>query len=179
MSMTMLNAQYTLRAALASAHGVLEATMGDVTNDIANRPAPGNANPIGASYAHVALAEDAIVNGLLQGKSPLWASTWAGRTGTDKPMPMAGMVQGDMGQWYHTVRVDVAACRAYAQTVYAQSEAFIGGVDDATLAREIQTPMGPMSLATAFTTLVTGHCNNLAGEISAIKGVFGLRGYPF
>jgi hypothetical protein len=26
---------------------------------------------------------------------------------------------------------------------------------------------------------LTAHCNNLAGEISALKGVFGLKGYPF
>jgi len=27
--------------------------------------------------------------------------------------------------------------------------------------------------------LVIQHCDNFSGEISAIKGVFGLKGYPF
>src|SRR5947207_1291602 len=95
-----------LRAELQAAHRILENTMADVTDGIANRPAPGNANPIGSSYAHVALAEDGIVNGMLQGQPPLLATTWAGKTGTDKPMPMPGMAEGDMGEWYHSVQVD-------------------------------------------------------------------------
>jgi hypothetical protein len=171
-----------LHAELQSAHRILEDTMADVTDEIANRLAPGNANPIGASYAHAAIAEDGIVNGMLCGQPPLVATSWAGKTGTDKPMPMPGMAGGDIGQWYHTVRVDLAACRAYAQAVYAQSEEFIGNADDATLGREIDLSMigmGKLPLAVVFGTLVIGHVNNLCGEISAIKGVNGLRGYPF
>jgi len=94
-------------------------------------------------------------------------------------MPIPGMVQGVMGEWYHTAHIDLAACREYAKAVYAQSEAFITGADDATLAGEVQTPIGALPLALALETLVIGHCNNLAVEISAIKGSFGLRGYPF
>ena len=67
MPASMLTAQQVLKAALEAAHGTLETTMADVDDDLANRPAPGVTNPIGSSYAHVALAEDAIVNGLLQG----------------------------------------------------------------------------------------------------------------
>jgi hypothetical protein len=171
-----------LRTALQSAHRTLENTMADVTDDVANRPAPGNANPIGSSYAHAVLAEDGIVNGMLRGQPPLLATAWAGKTGTDKPMPMPGVVAGDIGEWYHTVRVDLAACRAYAQAVYAQSEEFIGSADEATLNREVDLSMigmGKVPLAMVFGMLVVGHLNNLCGEISAIKGVNGLKGYPF
>jgi hypothetical protein len=171
-----------LRGALDSAHQVLEATTADVDDELANRPAPGNANPIGTSYAHVVLAEDGIVNGFLKGQAPLAASSWAGRTGTDKPMPMPGMAEGDIGEWYHTARVDLAACRAYAQAVYAASTEFIGSADEATLARPVDMSMagmGTMPLAAMFATVVIGHCNNLCGEISAVKGAFGLKGYPF
>jgi hypothetical protein len=38
--------------------------------------------------------------------------------------------------------------------------------------------MGSMPLALAFVVFVTGHLNNLCGEISAVKGTFGLKGYP-
>lgn len=179
MSVSVVTTQAVLGAALDSAHRILEGTMADVDDELANRPAPGNANPIGSCYAHVLLTEDAIVNGMFKGQQPLWAGAWAGRTGTDKPMPMPGMVEGDMGEWYHSVHVDLAACREYAKAVYASSREFITSADDATLARETQTPFGAAPLAIAFATLVVGHCNNLAGEISALKGAFGLRGYPF
>ena len=174
--------QDTLRGALESAHQILERTMADVTDEIAARPGPGNANPIGSSYAHAVLAEDGIVNGMLRGQAPLFASAWAGRTGTDQAMPMPGGAQGDLGTWYRSVRVDVGACREYAQAVYASSADFIGSADDATLARAVDLSMigmGTLPLSLVFAVLVIGHCNNLCGEISAIKGSHGLRGYPF
>ncbi len=109
-----MSVQANLRAALDSAHYILEGTMADVTDEVANAPAPGRANSAGSSYAHAVIAEDAIVNGYLGGRAPLLMTTWAGRTGVDKPMPMPGMLEGDLGEWYHSVRVNVAACREYA-----------------------------------------------------------------
>ncbi|MGN6672841.1 MAG: DinB family protein [Thermomicrobiales bacterium] len=162
---------------------MLENTMADVTDEIANRPAPGDANPLGASYAHVLLAEDAIVNGMLKGAPPLAATSWAGRTGVDRPMPMpTGMAESDLGEWYHSAHVNLAACRAYAQAVYANSADFLSTADAATLARGMDMPMmgmGMLPLAIVFQIFVIGHCNNLCGEVSAVKGSFGLKGYPF
>lgn len=171
-----------LRATLETAHQTLEATMSDVTDEIANRPAPGNANPIGSCYAHAVLAEDGVVSGILKGQAPLFASSWAGRTGTDKPMPMPGLVEGDMGEWYKSVKVDLAACREYARAVFAASEDFVGSADEDTLGRAIDMSfvgMGQLPLPVMFSIFVTGHLNNLCGEISAVKGTLGLKGYPF
>jgi hypothetical protein len=39
--------------------------------------------------------------------------------------------------------------------------------------------MATLPLATVFGVLVLGHVNNLVGEVSAVKGIFGLQGYPF
>src|SRR5262249_6331672 len=94
---------------------------------------------------------------------------------------MPGVAEGDIGEWYRTVRVDLAACREYAKAVYAQSADFIANADDATLARPIDLSgfgMGSMPLAVVFEIFVVGHLNNLSGEISAIRGVEALRGYP-
>jgi hypothetical protein len=59
------------------------------------------------------------------------------------------------------------------------SEEFIRSADDATLARETDSPLGKMPLAVVFSVFAVGHLNNLSGEISAIKGGFGRNGYPF
>ena len=174
-----MSLQANLRAALDSAHYVLEGTMGDVTDEVANAPAPGRANPVGSCYAHAVIAEDAIVNGMLAGRAPLLMATWAGRTGVDKPMPMPGMVEGDLGEWYHTVRVNVAACREYAKAVATSAAEYISGADDATLNRVIDSPFGTYPLSVFFQIFVVGHLNSLAGEVSAIKGAQGLKGYPF
>ena len=171
-----------LRGALEIANQTLEATMSDVTDEIANRPAPGDANPVGSCYAHAVISEDGVVNGILRGQPPLFASSWAGRTGTDRPMPMPGMVEGDMGGWYKTVKVDLTACREYARAVYADSEAFIGSAGEEMLGRIVDMSfagMGQIPLPLMFSIFVTGHVNNLCGEISALKGAVGLKGYPF
>jgi hypothetical protein len=52
------------RGALDATHQILESTMADVDDALASRSAPGRANPIGASYAHAVLAEDAAVHSL-------------------------------------------------------------------------------------------------------------------
>jgi len=171
-----------LLSALKQSHWLLNATFEDVDEELANRPAPGNANPLGTAYAHIAHSEDAVVNAMIQGKPPSFATTRAGKTGVDLPMPMPGMVEGDMGDWYHTAKVDLEVLRSYAAEVFAGTEEFVAGVDEATLGRTIDLSfvgLGEKSVADVITMLVIQHCDNFSGEISAIKGVFGLKGYPF
>jgi hypothetical protein len=177
-----ITTQATLQAALKSAHSVMESTMADVDDALASRHAPGNANPVGSSYAHAVLAEDGIVHGLIQGKPPLFLTTWAGRTGTDIPMPLPGVHEGSLGDWYQTVKVDVAAHRLYAEAVYRETEAFIGAASDTDIERPMDMSsfgLGTIPMAVMFAIFVIGHMNNLCGEISAIKGVHGHKGYPF
>ena len=174
-----LTVRDVLRGAMDSAHGILEATMADVDNDLANRPAPGIANSVGSAYAHLVLSEDRLVNGVIKGSQTLAATSWAGRTGVDREPPGRGAHDGGLGEWYKTVKVDLGALREYAKAVYANSEAFISSVADVALSREIEGPMGKVPLAQFFSVFVTAHCNNLAGEISANKGAFGRKGYPF
>lgn len=171
-----------LAAATKQAHWLINATLGDVTPEVANRPAPGLANPIGTAYAHVVFSEDGVVNGLLQGQAPLAATAYAGKTGVDRPMPMPGMVEGDMEDWLHNTQVNLDDLRAYSAAVFASTEAFIAGVDAATLDRKIDMSfvgLGDMAFSDVFTLLVVQHCDNFSGEISAMKGVFGMKGYPF
>jgi hypothetical protein len=172
----------TLLGALRIAHSVMEATMAEVTDELANLPAPGRANSIGSAYAHAILAEDGFVQAVLQGRSPLFATAWSSRTGTDRPMPISGVVEGRLEDWYPSVVVDVAACRAYAQAVYGASEAFLEEADDEVMNRPMDMSsagFGTLPLATVFGVFVIGHLNNLTGEVSAVKGINGLKGYPF
>ena len=135
------------------------------------------ANSIGSCYLHVLLSEDFIVNQLLAGGTPLSETTQAGRTGADKPQPWTS--PEDIGAWYHSVRADMNVARRYAQEVYARSAQFIDSLDEESLLKEVE-PFGMrMSQAMAIEAFVTGHASSLAGEISAIKGTFGRKGYQF
>lgn len=179
MATTPVTTQFVLRGSLDFAHQVLEGTMADVDDELANRPTGTRANPIGTSYAHLILSEDVIVNGILKGQAPLYATSSAGRTGCDRPMPMPGFVEGNLDEWYHGAKVSLEPLRQYAKEVYASSAEYIASADEATLGREVVIFGMKMLLAVLFEVFVTGHCNSLAGEISAIKGTFGHKGYPF
>jgi hypothetical protein len=171
-----------LIGAIKQSHWLINATFEDVTDELANRKPPGNANPLGTAYAHLAHSEDAIVNGLLKGESPLFATTFKGQTGVDSLMPMPGLVEGDIGDWLHNAQVQVEPLRAYAGAVFSTTEEFVAGVDQDTLGREIDLSavgLGTKVFPDVVTMLIVQHCDNLSGEISAIKGVFGLQGYPY
>lgn len=62
---------------------ILKGTTADTTSEQAHWMPNGNAHSIAATYAHLILAEDGIINGMLQGKQPLAATSWAGKTGVD------------------------------------------------------------------------------------------------
>jgi len=167
-----------LKAALEFAHRyVLEGTMEAVDDELANRRPGGSANSIGSTYAHVVLSEDQIVNAMIRGGKPLSEGDWSGRTGVDRPMSWSGTEA--LGEWYRTVVVDIAACRAYGAAVHRSATEFIAAADDEALGHEVDMFGMKMAVATAFEVFVVGHANSIGGEISALKGVAGLKGYPF
>lgn len=173
-----LRIQEILAASLDFAHRqILEGTIEGVNGELANRAPGGSANPIGTTYAHVVLSEDFIVNGMLRAGEPLSETSWAGRTGVDRPMPWSSVEA--LAEWYRSAQVDLPGCRAYAEAVHEASTAFLSEAADQTLAREVDMFGMKMPAATAFEIFVIGHANSIAGEISALKGMAGLKGYPF
>src|SRR5690349_21775097 len=114
-----------LRERLKAAHWVMEGTMADVTPEQMQWLPPGMANPVGATYAHAVTSEDAIVNGMLRQAAPMFATSWAGKTGSNIPMPMPGPEWENYGPWAHSVQVDLAAAREYAQAVYANTDEYL------------------------------------------------------
>lgn len=178
-----MDAVTLLREQLKLAHWVLDGTMGDVTPAQMEWTPPGVANPLGASYAHVIASEDMIMNGMLRGAAPLFASTWAGKTGLSELMPTPGPDWNTTyGAWTRSVRVDLPAAREYAQAVYSSSDDYLASLTPEALDTSLDLTgigMGQMPLANAISLLVVEHVSNLAGEISCLKGIQGARGYPF
>ncbi len=94
-------------------------------------------------------------------------------SGISEPPPPPGT----WGEWGHSVKIDLAALRPYAQAVYASVGAYLARLSDTDLERATDTPVGSMPLG-AFIGLwiLNAHCH--AGEISCLKGLHGLQGYP-
>jgi hypothetical protein len=170
-----------IRSQLRDAHGFLEATIQDVGPELADRPPPGTANPLGATYAHVITSEDMLIQGLLRQSAPLFGTTWAGKTGISEPMPMPGPEWENYGAWARRVQVDLGALREYAQAVYAATDAYLATLASDGLDQVLDLSalgMGQVSLAWVFSRLLVGHVDNICGEIACLKGIQGARGYP-
>ena len=170
-SVALLRQQYQMM------HYMLEGTMAELTPEQAHWSPPGVAKPIAAEYAHVIAAEDALVNGVLQQSPPLATTEWAGRTGLSELPPMSS----SWATWAGQVRVDLAEARDYAQAVYANTDAFFAGLSDDELSvvsdySAIGFGENPMSFVLNMMAADgAAHC----GEISCIKGLQMLKGYPF
>jgi len=99
-----------LREQLRTAHEFLDGTMQGVSEEQAHWAPAGAASPIAAHYVHVLTGEDGIVNGMLKGGAPLFASDWAGKVGAN-PMPPEMGPGSPWDPWARQVRVDLSAAR--------------------------------------------------------------------
>jgi hypothetical protein len=167
-----------IREQIKVAHEWFEGTMGDVTDEVAHRQPGGNAHPIGSRYAHLVVSEDIMVNNLIQGGPPLFATTWAGRTGLQDPQAAFNTTL----EWAQGIQIDLKDLRRYAQAVYANTEKYLASLPEEDLEGTIDLTnanYGKWSLGAFLITFVLGHVRDIMGEISALKGVYGLQGYLF
>ena len=130
-----------LRDQLQQAHGFLESALADVTAEQAHWRPEGLANPLGATYAHLLVGEDAFVAGL-RGEPALFADGWADRVGVSElpPLGQPGDVlplQREWHDWGRRVRVDLPALRAYGGAVHGTADHYLAGLSDDDLSRPL------------------------------------------
>lgn len=174
-----MNAPELIRSEMKTAHDWFEATMADVTPEQAHWQPPGKAHPIAALYAHAVAAEDMMMNGMLQGGAPLFTTTWAGKTGAsgDPQSAFAPTLE-----WARGVEVDLPAAREYAAAVYAATDDYLAGLEPDDLDQPIDLSewgMEEWSLGAFILSFGLCHVRDMMGEVSALKGVQGAKGYPF
>lgn len=177
------NAVSLLRTQLKAAHDFLEGTMQGVTAAQAHWTPPGLANPLGATYAHIIIYEDAIINAMLKGGAPLFATSWAGKTGLNQlpPLPEPGAPGlPTWGDWARQVEVNLPALQQYARAIYGNTEDYLAALSDEDLNRPVDLSavgLGQHTVASLLSTTLSNiqwHC----GEISCLKGLQGAKGYP-
>lgn len=173
-----MNSIKLLDYAAKNAFGILRDVAGDLTQEQADWQPPGLANPIGASYWHVLSSCDFIVHQWGQGQPPLSEREgWRDRAlSVPAPEPEHG---GDWHAWMRTIRVDLPTVHEYAQAVVDATGEWLGTLAPEDLERIVQTPIGNLALGHMLETFVIWHLNAHCGEIAALKGCQGARGYPF
>lgn len=171
-----MNGVDVLRSAFRASHFWFDGTVADVTPELERFSPPGKAHGIPELAAHIVQAEDWVVHGLAQGKPTVWESgAWEARLGMPGVFQLPEAGSGDFPG-------SVAELRPYAEAVYRATDQYFDELSDADLDREIDMSafgMEPTRLGDVLTMLALG--NNFAhtGEISAIKGIQGAKGYPF
>lgn len=171
-----MDAIASLRENIATTRWLVDGTLEGVTNEIANKQPGGTANPIGALWAHVVTSEDLMINGLIQGKQPLAATAFAGKTGMTEPPPMEG---ADSAAWFKRVQVDIPALQVYAKAVREATDSYLAGLKPEDLDRKVEFfQFGPQSVNWIVGIAATLHANQHIGEIATLKGLQGLKGYP-
>jgi hypothetical protein len=172
-----MNVQSATRQQLGLWHGVIDGMVSGCAPDILQKDLDGaTITSIGSIYAHAVLSEDAIVQGMLQGRPPIFqADGWEAKTG----MALPAMPPEIKPEWARNFKMNLTPFQEYAKAVYAATDAYLADVPDSDLDRKIQTPIGEQTVAWAIAVLLGTHLPGHAGEIAALIGVQGKRGLPF
>lgn len=171
-----------LHEQLKAGFHLLEGTMKGVTPEMAHWQPSGKAHSIAATLAHVVTSVDVVTNGLCRGSAPLFATTFAGKTGMSAPQPMPTEDNPSFPNWQEwadTVQINLEEIHEYAKAVYQSSGEYLDSITDADLDQQLQTPIGEASVGFMYINAIIGHTFAHAGEISTLKGLQETQGFPF
>jgi hypothetical protein len=174
-----LGVKYIL-ADLQNSHKYLLQTMEGVTEKEAHFMPPGKANPIAGVYAHIIFSEDFFLNFFLKKTKPMFETTWKEKTGISETQPTDWAEA--YPKWLKTVKIVIPTVHDYAKAVFSESEKYVESLTDEDLEREIDMSMFGMGTRTQgdmIHMMILGHIWSIMGEISVLKGIQGLKGYPF
>ena len=127
---------------------------------------------IGEIYGHAIHSEDWAVQRILKAQDLLLRSGgWGERLGVD-----ASARQPD---WLSSAQKDLSALGAYAQAVYASTDAYLSSIDDVALDSEVDYFGRAQPIGSVLAEMVIAHIAFHAGEIASLKGVMGQKGLPW
>jgi hypothetical protein len=128
---------------------------------------------------HILLSEDYLIYSLLQQKEPLYMSEMKDKTGVEAFVPPTD--KSTFPAWTKNAKIDMEELNAYAEKIFAETEEYVKNLTDEDLQKEADLSvfgMGKSTVAFVIASVITSNLNLHTGEISAIKGVQGLKGYP-
>jgi DinB superfamily len=179
-----MRATELLREQFKQVHQYVEDIMASVTPEQVHWYPPDTVvNSLGGNYAHLLVVEDLVINAILKGGAPLFASSWAGKTGmsTLPPLPTPETPGLPAWQaWSMQVDIDLSALRSYAQAIYATTEEYLASLSDEQLHQAVDLSgigLGTPTILQILSVNVVGHAYSHSGEIACLKGLQGSKGY--
>ena len=180
-----MQATELLREQVKQVHQFVESIMAPVTPDQAHWAPPGSlVNSLGGNYAHILVTEDVVIHTLLNDREPLFASSWAGKTGLSALPPMPAPESPGLPSWQAwstQVAIDLSVLRSYAQATYAATDEYLAALSDDQLSQTVDVSRigleGVRTIQRILSSIIVGHAYSHAGEIACLKGLQGMKGY--
>jgi hypothetical protein len=171
-----MNTVELVQFSLGNAFGILGQVTADLTQEQADWVPPGIANPIGALYWHTMTSVDYVVHKWCQEEEPLSQGA-----GWQERVLIAGGQDGgeETLEQMRAMRVNLPELHNYAQAVAEAAQGWLSSLEPQDLEREVSTSLGEQTLAQLLETFVIWHINAHCGEVAALKGCLGAKGYPF
>ena len=72
-----------------------------------------------------------MIHSVLKGSEPLFATSWAGKTGLENPQEAVSTSL----EWAQNVKVNLDSLNEYAQAVYAATDEYLVGLEEDDLER--------------------------------------------
>src|SRR5205823_4934874 len=115
-----------------------------------------------------------------QGKKALFDTEWKGKTGVSEPHPYEWTTE--YPRWLKEVKIDTSKVHKYAKAVFAATEEYVASLSENDLQKRVDLSaygMGESNVGHVLSAMIIGHANSIMGEISVLKGLQDLKGYPF
>lgn len=161
-----------MKQSLAFIHGSYRQAADGLSPEQLNFVPEGESHSIAWVMWHGARVEDLIVQQILQGRPAEWdAGGWAEKTG----LPAQGFGTGQSTADARAVRIkDLDAFAQYAARVASLTQAYLSGLSDADLEREVKVGQRTESVGQAITLHLVTHLNGHRGEVNLLRGMMGL-----
>jgi len=199
----MIKTVSVLHGSLDFSFDMLEFLVSDLTQQQADWMPPGKANPIGSLYWHIiAYADQIIHEWCLPPMLEISMDDWFEAKKQNQNLKMGQTPLRITGEWEEKVilslhpenpedpywkvrtsregfRADLPALHDYARATREFLQDWVLSQTPEDLERILPTPIGEYNLGDFLEIFIISHMNNHIGEISAIKGCQGLKGYPW
>jgi hypothetical protein len=146
-----------------TAFEILSSVTADLTQEQADWRPPCAASTIGSIYSHILTYVDYYV-----------------RTYFVEGKPQPETVESRPAKlWMRDVQVDLSELHAYADQVRSTALGWLSSLAPKDLERRALTTAGEINEEQAVELFIIWHINAHCGEISALRGCQGLKGYPW
>ena len=158
-----------LKIGLKKVHTNLLASVNALSDDQLHFNPMDKGNSIAFLFWHMVRTEDLVFNMMVRKQKPIWnAQGWDTKLNMDPKSQGTGMSDEDARK----VRItNMADFLAYTDVVFQDTQQYVEGLTEEDMGKELETPMGKMTLLDILGGMTIDHCTGHIAEIEYIKGL--------